>query len=158
MNLLPVLTAVVILGGILYLFIRRNNERTANAPLRSEIRAQVRFATTLDHVSIFGTGGLGGTRGQWIRLRGPKRLVVGADAFMVTLPQARREFVFPGREAAIRYSQEPSRLAPHDWIVITGQLRGRMVQLAITKNAGLPEIWQALVGTGAAQGTEQVTG
>jgi hypothetical protein len=145
----------VILAGILYLFMRQNRERSTNAPLRGEIRAGVRFATRLDHVSILGTGGFGGTRGQWIRLRGPKRLVVGADAFMISLPQALREFVFTGCESAIRYSQAPSRLAQRDWIVISGQVSGREVQLAITKNAGMPDIWQALAGTGAAQVTEQ---
>ncbi|HUB42442.1 MAG TPA: hypothetical protein VMA72_26615 [Streptosporangiaceae bacterium] len=154
MNPLPVLFSFVILAGILYLFIRQNRERTTNAPLRGEIQAGVRFATRLDHVSILGTGGFGGTRGQWIRMRGPKRLVVGADAFMISMPQALREFVFAGRESSIRYSQAPSRLAQRDWIVITGQVSGREVQLAITKSAGLPDIWQALAGTGA----EQVTG
>ncbi len=158
MNPLPVLASLVIVGGILYLFVRRNRERTANAPLRGEIQAGVRFATRLDHVSILGTGGFGGNRGQWIRLRGPKRLVVGADAFMISLPQALREFVFTGRESAIQYSRAPSRRAEGDWIVITGQASGRQVQLAITKSAGMPEMWQALAETGAAQGPGPVAG
>jgi hypothetical protein len=152
MDPLPVLMPFVVIGGILYLFMRQNRERTANAPLRGEIPARVRFATKLDHVGILGTGGFGGTRGQWIRLRGPKRLVVGADAFMISSPQALREFVFTGRESSIRFSQVPSRLVQRDWIVIAGQVSGRQVQLAITKKAGLPDIWQALAGTGAAQG------
>jgi hypothetical protein len=152
MDPLPVLMPFVVIGGILYLFMRQNRERTANAPLRGEIQARVRFATKLDHVGILGTGGFGGTRGQWIRLRGPKRLVVGADAFMISSPQALREFVFTGRESSIRFSQVPSRLVQRDWIVIAGQVSGRQVQLAITKKAGLPDIWQALAGTGAAQG------
>ncbi len=155
MNPIPVVMSFVILAGILYLFMRQNRERTTNAPLRGEIQAAVRFATNLDHVSILGTGGFRGTRGQWIRLRGPKRLVVGADAFMISLPQALREFVFTGRESSVRYSQAPSRLAQRDWIVITGYMGGREVQLAVTKNAGMPEIWQALAGTGAAQVTGQ---
>jgi hypothetical protein len=152
MDPLPVLMPFVVIGGILYLFMRQNRERTANAPLRGEIQARVRFATKLDHVGILGTGGFGGTRGQWIRLRGPKRLVVGADAFMISSPQALREFVFTGRESSIQFSQVPSRLVQRDWIVIAGQVSGRQVQLAITKKAGLPDIWQALAGTGAAQG------
>jgi hypothetical protein len=151
MKAFPILMSFVILAGLVYLFRRQNRERTTNAPLRDEIQAGVRFATRLNHVSILGTGGFGGTRGQWIRLRGPKRLVVGADAFMISLPQALREFVFTGSESSIRYSQAPSRLAQHDWIVITGQANGREVQLAITKNAGMPDIWQALAGTGAVQ-------
>jgi hypothetical protein len=155
MKIFPILMSFVVLAGILHLFMRQNRERTANGPLRGEIQAGVRFATTLNHVSILGTGGFGGTRGQWIRLQGPKRLVVGADAFMISLPQALREFVFIGRESYIQYSQAPSRLAQRDWIVITGQVSGREVQLAITKNAGMPDIWQALAGTGAAQVTGQ---
>jgi hypothetical protein len=77
--------------------------------------------------------------------------MVGADAFMISAPQALREFVFTGRESSIRFSQAPSRLVRRDWIVITGQASDGQVQLAITKKAGLPEIWQALAGTGAAQ-------
>lgn len=151
MNPLPVLITFIVFGGIMYLFMRQKRERTTNAPLRGEIQAGVRFATRLDHVSHLGTGGFGGTPGMWISLRGPKRLVVGADAFMISAPQALREFVFAGRESSIRFSQAPSRLVRRDWIVIAGQVSGRQVQLAITKKAGLPEIWQALAGTGAAQ-------
>lgn len=151
MDPLPILMSFVVIGGILYLFMRQNRERTVNAPLRREIQEGVRFATKLDHASILGVGGFKGTRGQWISLRGPKRLVVGADAFMISSPQALREFVFTGRESSIRFSQAPSRLVQRDWIVITGQASDRQVQLAITKKAGLPEIWQALAGTGAAQ-------
>jgi hypothetical protein len=151
MNPLPVLIPFVIIGGIMYLFMRQKRERTTNAPLRDEIQAGVRFATRLDHASHLGTGGFGGTRGQWISLRGPKRLVVGADAFMISSPQALREFVFTGRESSIRFSQAPSRLVQRDWIIITGPVSGRQEQLAITKKAGLPDIWQALAGTGAAQ-------
>jgi hypothetical protein len=151
MDPLPVLFSVVVISGILYLFVRQNRERTANAPLRGEIQAEARFAAKLDHASILGTGGFRGTRGQWIRLRGPKRLVVGADAFMISSAQAPRDFVFTGHESSIRFSQAPSRLIQRDWIVITGQDGDGQVQLAITKKEGLPEIWQALAGTGAAQ-------
>jgi hypothetical protein len=150
MNPLPALLTFAILAGIMFLIMRRNRdrERTVNAPLRGEVQAGVRFATRLDHVRILGTGGVGGTRGQWIDKRGPKRLVVGADAFTI---EAFREYVFTGRESSIRFSQAPSRLVQRDWIVITGLAGGRQVQLAITKKAGLPEIWQALAGAGAAQ-------
>ena len=144
----------VVIGGILYLFMRQNRERTANAPLRGEIQARARFATKLDHASILGTGGFRGTRGQWISLRGPKRLVVGADAFMISSPQALREFVFTGRESSIRFSQAPSRLVQRDWIVITGQASDRQVQLRSRRRRAcqrsgrrLPEPVQHRTGT-----------
>ena len=87
MDLLPqVLIPLLVIGGIVYLFTRWNRERAGNAPLRGEIEAQVCFETTLDRASILGTGGFGGTRGVWIPLRGPKRLIVGTDAFMVSAP------------------------------------------------------------------------
>jgi hypothetical protein len=151
MQALSVLMSFVVIGGIMYLVMRRNRERFTNAPLRDEIQARVCLSTPLDHVSILGTGGFGGTRGQWIRVKGPKRLEAGADAFMISLPS--REFVFTGRESSIAFSQARSRLAKRDWIVITGEAGGRQVQLAITKKSGLLEIWQALAGTGAAQAT-----
>jgi hypothetical protein len=131
------------------LVMRRNRERSGNAPLRSEIEARVCFETTLDHVRKLGAGGLGGTRGVWISVRGPKRLIVGTDAFMVSAPQALREFVFAGRESSIAMTQMPFRLADRDWIVITGQADGSQVQLAITTD-NLLDAWQALAGTGAA--------
>ena len=87
-----------------------------------------------------------GTRGVWIRLRGPKRLIVGTDAFMVSAPQALSEFVFRGSESSIAFGQAVN---PDDCIMITGQAGGRQVQLAIT-GGNLPDIWQALAGTGAA--------
>ena len=73
MDLLPrVLIPILIIGGIVYLFTRRNRERDRNAPLRGEIEAQVCFKTTLDRLSVLGTGGFGGTRGVWISVRGAK--------------------------------------------------------------------------------------
>ena len=147
MDLLPeVLIPLLIAGGFVYLFTRRNRERAGNAPLRGEIEAQVRFEATLDRASILGTGGFGGTRGVWIPLRGPKRLIVGTDAFMVSAPQALSEFVFRGSESSIAFGQVVN---PDDCIMITGQAGGRQVQLAIT-GGNLPDIWQALAGTGAA--------
>jgi hypothetical protein len=147
MDLLPqVLIPLLIIGGFVYLFIRRNRERAGNAPLRGEIEARVCFETTLDRASILGTGGFGGTRGVWIRLRGPKRLIVGADAFMVSAPQALRDFVFRGSESTIAFGQAVN---PDDCIMITGQAGGRQVQLAITGD-NLPDIWRALAATGAA--------
>lgn len=130
------------------MFTQRNRVRTRNAPLRAEIEAQVCYETTLDRASILGTGGFGGTRGYWISLRGPKRLVVGTDAFMISAPQAFREFAFTGQESFITFTQAPSRLVDRDWIVITGQSDGRQVQLAITRD-NLLDVWQALAGTGA---------
>jgi hypothetical protein len=145
----PLLGVLFIIGGWIYMFRRQSGERAANAPLRSEIEAQVRFEMRLDQARILGTGGFGGTRGYWISLRGPKRLTVGTDAFMVSASQALREFVFTGRETSIAFSQAPSRLGHREWIVITGPAGGRQVQLAITRD-NLPEVWQALAGTGAA--------
>jgi len=147
MDLLPqVLIPLLIIGGFVYLFIRRNRERAGNAPLRGEIEARVCLETTLDRASILGTGGFEGTRGVWIRLRGPKRLIVGTDAFMVSAPQALRDFVFRGSESSIAFGQAVN---PDDCIMITGQAGGRQVQLAITAD-NLPDIWRALAATGAA--------
>jgi len=150
MNPIPVLAPFVIVGGGYLMVRRQRHERARNAPLRGEIETHVCFDTTLYRASILGTGGFGGTRGQWISLRGPKRLTVGTDAFMISAPQALRELVFKGRESSIAFSQMPSRLVARDWIVITGQADGRQVQLAITKKEGLADIWQALARTGAA--------
>jgi len=147
MELLPeILIPLLIIGGIVYLFTQRNRERSGNAPLRGEIEARVCFETTLNRASILGTGGFGGTRGVWIPLRGPKRLIVGTDAFMVSAPQALREFVFRGPGSSIAFGQAVS---PDDCIMITGQVGGRQVKLAIA-GGNLPDIWQALAGTGAA--------
>jgi hypothetical protein len=147
MELLPeVLIPLVIIGGLVYMFMRQNRERAANAPLRDEIAARVCFETTLDRASFLGTGGFGGTRGVWIRLQGPKRLIVGTDAFMVSAPQALSEFVFRGSESSIAFGQAVN---PDDCIMITGQAGGHQVKLAIT-GGNLPDIWQALAGTGAA--------
>src|SRR5580692_3609465 len=146
MDLLPeVLIPLLIIGGFVYLFVRRNRERAENAPRRGEIAARVRFETALDRASILGTGGFGGTRGVWIQLKGPTRLIVGTDAFMVSAPQALREFVFSGPESSIAFGQAVNS---GDCIMITGQAGGRQVQLAITSD-NLPDIWQALAGAGA---------
>ena len=151
-SLPPLITALAIIGVAVYLFMRRNGERAANAPLRGEIAGKVCFETILYRASIFKTAGFGGTRSQWIPLRGPKRLIVGTDAFMVSAPLALREFVFRGSESSIAFSQGPSRVVSRDWIVTSGQKGGRQVQLAITKEGGMPEIWQALAEAGAAPG------
>jgi len=144
----PLVGLAIIASGWVYMFKRRDRERAGNAPLRREIEARVCFETRLDRVSILGTGGFRGNRGYWIPFRGPKRLVVGTNAFMISMPQALREYAFSGCESSITLSQMPSGLAARDWIVITGQAAGRQVQLAITKKEGLPGIWQALIGTG----------
>lgn len=153
MDAIPIVMSFVIVGGIMFLFIRQNRERDTNAPLRDEIQSRVRLSARLDHVSKLGEGGFRGTSGMWISFRGPKRLVVGADAFMISMPQALREYVFTGRESSIAISQAPSRLVQRDWIIITAQTGGRQIQIAITKKEGLPEIWQALAETGAWQVT-----
>ena len=149
MGLLPqLLIPLSIIAVLAYLLVRRNRERDSNAPLRGQIEARVCFETSLARACILGTGGFGGTRGYWIPLRGPKRLAVGTDAFMISVPQALREYVFTGREASIAVTQAPSRLAIRDWIVVTGQAGGHQVQLAITHD-NLPDVWQALAATGA---------
>ena len=147
MDLLPqVLIPLLILGGFVLLYTRRNRERDRNAPLRGEIEARVCFKTALDRVSILGTGGFEGTSGMWISVREPKRLTVGTDAFMISAPQALREFVFRGPESSITFGQA---VDPDDCIMIIGQAGGRQVELAITGD-NLRDIWQALAGTGAA--------
>lgn len=146
LSLLPMLAVPVV---IVFLVTRRNRERVRDVALRSEIEARVCFATTLDHVSILGAGGLWGTRGQWIPVRGPKRLIVGTNAFMISAPLALREFLFRGCESSIAFSHAPSRFINRDWIVITGQVGGREVRIAITRD-NLLDVWQALAGTGAA--------
>jgi hypothetical protein len=96
MDLLPqILVPLAIFGVIAYLLMRRNRERAGNAPLRGQIEAQVRFETALDRASVIEPGGFGSTRGRWIPVHGSKRLIVGTDAFMVSAPQALREYVFP---------------------------------------------------------------
>jgi hypothetical protein len=131
---------------ILFLVVRRNRERDGNAPLRNEMAAEVTFGVSLHRASVLGTGGFGGTRGSWIPLRLPKRLTVGPDGFVVSAPQALREFVFTGRDSSIAVSRAPSRVVTRDWIVITPQGGGRQLAIASDK---LPEVWQALAATGA---------
>lgn len=144
MDLLPPLFSMLAVSAIIaFLVMRRNREGGSNAPLRNEIEMQVCFATSLYRASRFA-----GNRSEWIPLRGPKRLIVGTDAFMISAPQALREFVFRGRECSITVSQSPSRFVKRDWIVITGQADGHPVRLAISHN-NLPEVWQALARTGA---------
>jgi hypothetical protein len=110
-----------------------NRRRARNAPLRREVEAQVCYATTLDGARIRRESVFAGTRGQWTSLQGPRRLIVGTDAFIFSAPNALREFYFRGRECSITFSQAPSRLVSRDWIVITGQADGRLVQLAIAR-------------------------
>jgi hypothetical protein len=144
-----VAVAGIIAAGWVYMFRRRNRERVSNAPLRGEIQGQVRFETRLHRASVLGTGGFGGNRGYWIPLRGPKRLVVGTDAFIVSAPQALREFAFAGRESSISMGPIRHHRDTRDSIVITGLVGGRQVQLAIT-TGDLLGAWQALAATGAA--------
>jgi len=135
--------------GIVYLIARRNRESDENAPLRTEIAAGVTLEVPLHRASVLGTGGFGGTRGFWIRLRGPKRLTVGAHGFTVSAPQSSRQFAFTRSDSSLALSRAPSRVVTRDWIVITRLDRDRPLQLAITSD-NLPEVWQALAGTGAA--------
>lgn len=152
------LVPLFIIGVTVYMYVRRNRERARNAPLRSEIEARVRFTSYLDVVLMPGTGGLGGARGHWIPVMkgGQKRLVVGTDAFMVTGPFG--EYVFRGCESSIEFSQAPSRINKRDWIIITGQHGTQQVQLAVTRNGSMTQIWKALAATGAAQGPSAMLG
>jgi len=52
-------------------------------------------------------------------------------------------------------AQAPSRFVNRDWIVITGEVGDRLVQLAISHD-NLADVWQALAGTGAVVGTTEV--
>ena len=57
MRWLPLIWTLVIIGGIVYVFVRQERERARSAPLRAEIRAEIEarvcFATTLDRVQDF---------------------------------------------------------------------------------------------------------
>jgi hypothetical protein len=159
MRLLALVTQVGVAGALMWVGTRvwLNRQRARNAPLRCDVEAQVCFATTLDRASILRKSALAGTRGQWFPLRGPRRLIVGTDAFIFSAPNALREFYFVGRECSIAFSQAPSPFVNRDWILITGQADGRLVQLAIARD-NLQEVWQALAGTGAAPSNELPTG
>jgi hypothetical protein len=67
---------------------------------------------------------------------------------MVSAPQALREYVFTGRHSSIALSQSPSRIVDRDWIVIARPDGDRPLRLAIAAD-NLPQVWQALAGTGA---------
>ena len=146
MHLLPLLWALAVMAIIICAFIRESRERASNAPLRFDIEMQVCFSIALDYAMLLGRGG------YWIALKGPKRLVVGTEAFMV-VSSLGAAYAFRGCESSITFSQAPSRVVSRDWIVITGQYGARQVQLAVTKKGKLPEIWQAIAGTGAAPGS-----
>jgi hypothetical protein len=158
-KLLALVAQFGIAGALMWLSTRvwLNRQRARNAPLRREVEAQVWFATTLDRASIFRKSTFGRARGQWFPLRGPRRLIVGTDAFIFSAPTALREFYFRGRECSIASSQAPSRFVKRDWIVISGQAGGRLIQLAIARD-NLPEVWQALAGTGVVLSSEVPTG
>ena len=141
-----ILAAIVCLAAIV---IQRNRARARTAPLVSEIEAQVCFESRLDRVCTLGRGGRAGTRGVWINVRGPKRLIVGTDAFMISAPRALGEFVFTGRESSIALTQMRFGPADRDWIVIKGLGDGSQVELAITTDGNLMDVWHALAGAGA---------
>jgi hypothetical protein len=148
LSILGTLASWLVIGGIVYVFRRLSRERAVNSLLREDTGEWVCFETALDRVSVLGTGGFGGTRGQWLMKRPPRRLIVGTDAFVVA--SSLREEIFIGSESSIAFSQEPSRLATRDWIIISGHNGTRQVQLAVSRKDAMPEIWQALAGTGAA--------
>ena len=153
--LLPLLAQVGIVFVLMWAGTRiwLNRQRARNAPLRSEIQADVRLATGLDRASILLKNGFGGT--WWGSLQGPRRLTVGTDAFIFSAPNALKEYVFKGCECSIAISQAPSRFVNRDWIVITGEVGDRLVQLAISHD-NLLEVWQALAETGAVVASTEV--
>jgi hypothetical protein len=146
LNLLRLLTIwapLAIICALMWMGSRTslNRLRGRNAELRSEIAAQVRFATTLDRARIHRVGG-------WLPLRGPMRLIVGTDGFIFSAPRALGECAFRGSECSIKVSRSPARFGGREWIVITGQDSGRRVRLAIS-HRDLMDVWQALAATGA---------
>jgi hypothetical protein len=139
--------AVVLIWAGTRLAINRRRARTAG--LRSAIAAQLRFETTLDAARVYRMTTFGRDGHAWFSMQGPRRLIVGTDAFIFSAPNALREYAFRGCECCISLSQAPSSLfVKRDWIVITGPAGGRQVQLAIS-NDNLSEIWRALAAAGA---------
>jgi hypothetical protein len=151
LRLLAIAAQAAIALGVVWLSTRLwlSRQRSRNTEWRSEIQTHTRYETSLRHARLLMTGGLGGK--MWADLQGPRRLIVGTDAFVFSAPNALKEFVFSGPECSIAHSQLPSGFVQRDWIVITGQANGRQVQIAISDD-NLPEIWQALTGTGVAYG------
>ena len=148
LRLLVIVAPVVVIGTLMWVSTLKWRS-TRNTPLRREIEAQVCYTTILARASIFRKSAIAGTRGRWTRLQGrTKRLTVGTSAFIITAPQALKEFAFRGCDCSIAVSQAPSRFINRDWIVITGQSADRQVRVAIA-HRNLPEVWQALAGTGA---------
>ncbi len=153
--LAPVGIACILISLGLRVVLRRQRPRTA--ALRNEIGAEVRFETNLGAVRVYKTNGnLWGAGRSWFSLRGPARLIVGADAFAIFAPKSFSEYAFRGRECSIFLSQAPSsQFRKRDWIVISGlgitpPGTGGQAQLAIS-NDNLWEIWRALAAAGAAQ-------
>lgn len=154
MNLLRLLAIAAQAGlafGLLWISTRvwLRRQRARNAGWRSEIETHASYETTLRHARLLMRNGLGATR--WADLRGPRRLIVGTDAFIFSAPNALKEYVFSGPQCSIAYSQNPSGFVHRDWIMITGQADGRPIQLAIS-DENLPEIWQVLTDAGVTYG------
>jgi hypothetical protein len=128
-----------------------NRQRAKVAGLRSEIDAQVHLATTLKAARVYLiTSSVRRDGHAWFSLRGPRRLIVGADACAFEAPSSLREYVCRGSDCSIAFSQAPSSaFVTRDWIIITGLATGRKVQLAIS-NDNLMDIFQALAAAGAA--------
>jgi hypothetical protein len=149
-----VLFALAIAVLAAFALLQQHRERVRDAPLRAEITAEARFEMTLDRVRFWWTRG-SRDRGRWVRIRnGPMRLVVSPDAFMVRTPGA--VYVFRGCESSIEFSQEPSRSASRDWIVITTEQGDRQLQVAVSKKGSMQEVWRVLAGTGATPGLRSI--
>ena len=59
----------------------------------------------------------------------------------------------PAHDSSIAVSQAPSRIVNRSWIVVTRADGDRHFRLAITAG-NLPEVWQALAGTGVTMAPE----
>lgn len=148
LSLVWVLWLLMAVGIVMFVLARRNRERARNALLRSEIEELARFETPLDRVMFLGTGDFRGEiRDWWISRKG--RLIVGSGAFVISVPWSVRDDVFTGSDSVIEFRHVPYRAAGRDLIIVTGQRGTRQVQVAIRRKGALPEIWQALAGTGA---------
>ena len=56
MHWLPLIWTLVIIGGIVYVFVRQERERARSAPLRAEIRAVIEAGCALQrHLTVSGS-------------------------------------------------------------------------------------------------------
>jgi hypothetical protein len=149
--LVPMIVVVIVGFGVVKTWLDHRREE----PLRRELMNQeVTFCAKLNHVRVLGTGGLNGTRGQWVSLKGPMSLLVRTGGFEVVCPinilrlLFGMEYRFQASEALIEMSQVPSRFIQSEWIVVSGQKGHRDICIAMTTSDSLDSIWHALTGIG----------